>query len=206
MTNRERRDKNMAYKVDDDLFEDIKAVRTKMKEFNSLDPTDFEKMRAVMATILGSTGENCTVYQPFTCDYGYNISVGDNFFANYNCTVLDVGKVTIGDNVMLAPNVAIYTAGHPVHPQARNSRYEYGIPVKIGNNVWVGGNSVIAPGVTIGDNSVIGAGSVVVKDIPSGVIAAGNPCRVIREITDEDKKYYFKDRLFDDEAMKNIYG
>ena len=137
------------------------------------------------------------IEQPFRCDYGKNIEVGNNFFANYNCVILDVAKVTIGENVMFAPNVSIYTAGHPIHPESRNSGYEYGIPVTIGNNVWVGGNVVITPGVTIGNNVVIGAGSVVTKDIPDNVIAVGNPCRVIREITEEDRKYYYKDKEFD---------
>lgn len=108
-----------------------------------------------------------------------------------------MGKVYIGDNVLFGPNVSVYTAGHPIHPEARNTGYEYGISVKIGNNVWVGGNTVITPGVTIGDNVVIGAGSIVTKDLPANVVAAGNPCRVIRKVTEEDKKYYYKDRKFD---------
>jgi acetyltransferase-like isoleucine patch superfamily enzyme len=115
-----------------------------------------------------------------------------------------VGKVTFGDNCFLAPNVAIYTAGHPIHPDARNSMYEYGIDVTIGHNVWIGGNAVICPGVTIGDNCVIGAGSVVTKDVPAWSIAAGNPARVIRKITEEDKQYYFKDRKFDPESWADI--
>ena len=105
---------------------------------------------------------------------------------------------------MLAPNVSIYTAGHPIHPESRNSAYEYGIGITIGNNVWIGGNVVITPGINIGDNVVIGAGSVVTRDIPANVVAVGNPCRVIKEITDEDKKYYYKDRVFDEEAWENI--
>ena len=120
-----------------------------------------------------------------------------NFFANYNLTILDVGKVKIGKNAQIAPNVSIYTAGHPIHPDSRNTGYEYGIPITIGDNVWIGGNAVILPGVTIGNNVIIGAGSVVGKDIPDNMIAAGNPCRVIREITENDRKYYFKDREFD---------
>ena len=127
-----------------------------------------------------------------------------SFFANYNCTILDVAKVKIGDNCQMAPNVAIYTAGHPVHPAARNSAYEYGIEVTIGDNVWIGGNTVILPGVHIGDNVVIGGGSVVTRDIPDWSIAAGNPCKVIRKITEEDKQYYFRDRKFDDEAWEVI--
>lgn len=115
-----------------------------------------------------------------------------------------MGKVTIGDNCQLAPNVAIYTAGHPVHPDSRNSAYEYGIPVSIGDNCWIGGNSVICPGVKIGNNVIIGAGSVVTKDIPDWAIAAGNPCKVIRMITDEDRKYYYKNNEFDEEAWNDL--
>lgn len=206
MTQRERRDKALAYKINDDLMKDVLAARTKAKRFNDADPADLDNLRALFADIAGGTGENCTVCQPFHCDYGYNIFVGDNFFANYNCMILDVGKVEIGDNVMFAPNVAVYTAGHPVHHEARNSHYEYGIPVKIGSNVWVGGNSVITPGVTIGDNTVIGAGSVVTKDIPANVVAAGNPCRVLREITQEDKRYFFKRQEFEPDVMAEIYS
>ena len=147
-------------------------------------------------------GENLVIEPPFHCDYGSNIEVGENFFANYNLTILDVGKVKIGKNAQIAPNVSIYTAGHPVHPDSRNSGYEYGIDITIGDNVWIGGSSVINPGVTIGNNVVIGSGSVVTKDIPDNVIAAGNPCRVIRSITEEDRKYYFKNREFDVEDYR----
>ena len=150
-----------------------------------------------LKALLGKTGENLLIEAPFYCDYGWNIEVGENFFANYHLTILDVGKVTIGKNVQIAPNVSIYTAGHPIHPDSRNSGYEYGIPVAIGDNVWIGGNAVIMPGVVIGSNTVIGAGSVVTKNIPDWSVAAGNPCRVIRQITEEDRPYYFKDRLFD---------
>lgn len=124
--------------------------------------------------------------------------------ANYNCTLLDAGKIIIGDNCMLAPNVAIYTAGHPLHPDSRNSGYEYGMDVTIGNNVWIGGSVVITPGVRIGDCCVIGAGSVVTKDIPAWSLAAGNPCRVIRSITEADRKFYFKDREFDETAWEQV--
>lgn len=123
--------------------------------------------------------------------------MGENFFTNYNLTILDVGKVKIGDNAQIAPHVSIYTAGHPVHPDSRNSGYEYGIAITIGDNVWIGGNTCILPGVTIGNNVVIGAGSVVTKDIPDNVIAVGNPCRIIREITEKDRDFYYRDRRFD---------
>ena len=203
MTNRERRDAQMAYIADAEVFEDIKRARRLTHKLNTMDPTDFEGMIAVANELL-QTDRNPILTPPFRCDVGTNIIVGKNFGTNYNCTILDVAKVTFGDNCLLAPNVAIYTAGHPLHPDSRNSTYEYGIEVHIGNNVWIGGNAVICPGVTIGDNCVIGAGSVVTKDIPAWSLAAGNPARVIRTITEEDRKYYFKNRVFDDEAWAVI--
>lgn len=206
MDNITRRDAGLAYIADEAVLEEMKITRKRVQEFNAADGCDFEKLQSMIYQLFGKAGKNVMVVQPFYCDYGSHITVGDNFGANYNCVILDVGPVEIGDNVLFAPNVNVYTAGHPVHPEARNTTYEYGIPVKIGNNVWVGGNSVITPGVTIGDNTVIGAGSVVTKDIPSGVIAAGNPCRVLREITEEDKKYYFKRREFDEEAWAVVNG
>ena len=192
----------MAYKVDDTLAELMKQNKMLLHQFNNVvEPWDFDKLNQVAHKIFGSLGENAWINPPFYCDYGKNIFAGDGLNVNYNCVILDVGRVDIGNNVFLAPNVSIYTAGHPVHPAARGTMYEYGIPVKIGNDVWIGGNSVVVPGVTIGDGTVIGAGSVVTKDIPSGVIAAGNPCRVIRKIAQDDLNYYFKDRKFDDEIF-----
>lgn len=204
MDNITRRDKELAYISDKAVLEEQKRTWQLLGQFNRADLSDFKKLNALAKQIIGSSKKNMVIMPPFYCDYGFHIEVGENFFANYNCTILDVAKVTIGDNVMIAPNVAIYTAGHPIHPAARNSGYEYGIAVTIGNNVWIGGNTVINPGVTIGDNAVIGAGSVVTKDVPANVIAAGNPCRVIREITEADKAYYYKDRKFDDEAWAVI--
>lgn len=204
MDNIERRDAGLAYISDAAVFEEQKITRRLLREFNTTDPSDFETLNKLAHQIIGSSKENLAVMPPFYCDYGSHIHVGKNFFANYNCTILDVAKVEIGDNVLFAPNVSLYTAGHPIHPLSRNSGYEYGIPVKIGNNVWVGGNVVITPGVTIGDNVVIGAGSVVTKDIPANVVAAGNPCKVIRAITEDDMQYYYKDKRFDEEAWEKI--
>ena len=167
-----------------------------------MEPDKFEEKIAMIKEIFGKTGETIFVEAPFHCDYGYNIEVGENFFANYNLTILDVGKVKIGANAQIAPNVSIYTAGHPVHPESRNTGYEYGIPITIGDNVWIGGSVTILPGVTIGSNVVIGAGSVVTKDLPDNVIAAGNPCRVIRTITEEDRDFYYRDRKFDVDDYK----
>ena len=198
MNQKERMHANLPYRTGvDGLAEEHLLCKKKMYEYNHLPPERWDECEALMKDMLGKTGEHVHVEAPFRCDYGTNIEVGENFFANYNLTVLDVGKVTIGDNAFIAPNVSIYTAGHPIHPDSRNSHYEYGIDVNIGDNVWIGGSVCIMPGVHIGDNVVIGGGSVVTKDIPSNVVAAGNPCRVIRKITEEDRKYYYKDREFD---------
>ncbi|HJD42216.1 MAG TPA: sugar O-acetyltransferase [Candidatus Mediterraneibacter quadrami] len=203
MDNIKRRDLEMPYISDASVMEEQKACRRILQELNFSDRSDFEKISRIVKKLLGKS-ENAFINPPFYCDYGSHIEVGKNFFANYNCTIIDVAKVTIGDNCQMAPNVAIYTAGHPLHPVSRNSLYEYGISVTIGDNVWIGGNTVILPGVHIGSNTVIGAGSVVTKDIPDWVVAAGNPCRVIKKITEDDKKYYYKDREFDDEAWNAI--
>lgn len=198
MNQRERMLAGLPYKAWlDGLEEERIACKQKIYEFNHLPPTEQDKILGLLKQLLGKTGEHVWIEAPFHCDYGWNIEVGENFFANYNLTLLDVGKITIGKNAQIAPNVSIYTAGHPIHPDSRNTGYEYGIPVTIGDNVWIGGNAVILPGVTVGNNVVIGAGSIVSKDIPDNVIAAGNPCRVIREITDDDRKYYYKNREFD---------
>ena len=168
--------------TDPALLLELARGRGLVHRYNMLDPSDETGRRALLKELLGKTGENFTFIQPFYCDYGTNIEIGENFFANYCFTVLDEAKVRIGDNVFIAPNVSIYTAGHPIDPAERNTCAEYAKPVTIGNNVWIGGSVTIIPGVTIGDNVTIGAGSVVVKDIPSDCVAAGNPCRVIRKL------------------------
>lgn len=203
MNQKERRDAQMAYISDQEIMEEQKVCRRLLQELNTADRSDFDKIGELVKKLFGKS-EGAFLNPPFYCDYGSHIEVGKNFFANYNCTIIDVAKVKIGDYCQMAPNVAIYTAGHPVHPAARNTAYEYGIEVTIGDNVWIGGNTVILPGVHIGSNTVIGAGSVVTKDIPDWVIAAGNPCKVIRKITEEDRKYYYKDREFDPEAWETV--
>ena len=203
MNHIERRNAELPYIADQTVMEELEGCRKILQRLNTADRSDSELIKKIVKELLGKS-ENAVINPPFYCDYGFNIEVGKNFFANYNCTILDVAKVKIGDNCQFAPNVAVYTAGHPIHPVSRNSQYEYGISVTIGDNVWIGGNSVIVPGVRIGSNTVIGAGSVVTKDIPDWVIAAGNPCRVIRKITEEDKEYYYKDRKFDREAYAEI--
>lgn len=203
MNQKERMMAGLPYKAwMDGLEQERMQNKQRIYEYNNLRPDDAEHMKELLKQILGKTGKEFYIEPPFRCDYGYNIEVGENFYANYNAVILDVGKVTFGNNVMLAPNVAVYAAGHPVHPESRNSGYEYGMPVTVGDNVWIGGNTVINPGVTIGSNVVIGSGSVVTKDIPDNVIAAGNPCRVIREITEADRDFYYKDRKFDVEDYR----
>lgn len=159
-------------------------------ELNLLRPSKTEERDALVRRILGKVKGNCTIVSPFFCDYGYHIEVGENFFANMNCVILDEATVKFGDNVFVAPNCGFYTAGHPLDAERRNKGLEYARPITIGHNVWIGAGVSVLPGVTIGDGSVIGAGSVVNKDIPAGVLAAGNPCKVIHMITDEDRETY----------------
>lgn len=203
MNHIQRRDAELPYISDTAVMEEQCVCRRILQRLNTVDRSDFEQIAAIVKELFPGA-QNAVVNPPFFCDYGTHISVGKNFFANYNCTIIDVAKVTIGDNCQFAPNVSIYTAGHPLHPEIRNTLYEYGIHVTIGNNVWIGGNSVVLPGVNIGDNCVIGAGSVVTKDIPPWSLAAGNPCRVIRKITEADREFYYKDRRFDPEAWADI--
>ncbi len=164
---------------DELLIKERDQARSLAFEFNQTNPLDKEKRQAVMKGLINAKG-TFHMEAPFNCDYGYNITVGNNFYANFGCVILDVNTVVIGDNVLLAPNVHIYTAAHPTDPGERLTGAEYGKPVVIGNNVWIGGGVIICPGVTIGDNVTIGAGSVVTKDVPDNAIAAGNPCSVKR--------------------------
>lgn len=203
MNMKERRDAGLAYVSDESVFEEQAATRKILQKLNFMDRWDFDGIASVVKELLGKS-ENAMINPPFYCDYGTHIEVGKNFFANYNCTILDVAKVKIGDNCQMAPNVAIYTAGHPIYPSTRNSLYEYGKAVTIGDNCWIGGNTVICPGVQIGNNVVIGAGSVVTRNIPDWSIAAGNPCQIIRKITDADQKILFHKEEIDEEAWADI--
>ena len=203
MTNIQRRDAGMLYISDQAVMEEQKRARVLTQKLNTMDRSDFDGIQAVIEELLGKA-EKPFINPPFYCDYGSHIEIGKNFYANYNCVFLDVGKIVIGDNCLLGPNVSIYTAGHPVHPAARNTLYEYGVDVTIGSNVWIGGNTVICPGVKIGDNAVIGAGSVVTRDVPEWTVAAGNPCRVIRSITEEDRFTFFKDCQADEAAKEEM--
>lgn len=200
MTEKEKMLRGKPYKsFEETLLNERQHAKELLFDFNALRPSEIKERNGIIKNLFGKTGESFFIEPPFRCDYGYNIEIGENFYSNYNCIILDCAKVTIGNNVFLAPNVGIYTAGHPIHYEPRNEEYEYAFPISIGNNVWIGGNTVINPGVNIGDNCVIGSGSVITKDIPANCIAVGNPCRVIREITDEDKNYYFKKLKFENE-------
>lgn len=158
-----------------------------LHEFNQLSPAEQEKKNQILLRLLGKIGQHFVIEGPFYCDYGDNIEIGDHFYANVNLVILDGAKVTIGHHVFIAPNVSIYTAGHPLDAERRNQGLEYALPITIGDNVWIGGGVSIMPGVNIGKNAVIGAGSVVTHNIPEGVVAVGNPCRVIRTINAQDK-------------------
>ncbi len=203
MTNSERRDRGLVYVADEQVFAEMAQCKKKLKLLNELDRWEYEQINLALKNVI-SNSENATVIPPFYCEYGTHITLGKNFFANYNCVFIDVAPITFGDNCMLGPNVSLYTAGHPIHPATRNSGYEYGKPITVGNNVWIGGSVTIVPGVRIGNDVVIGAGSVVTSDIPDGVVAAGNPCKVIKQITEADKRYAFKKEEIDDGAWDII--
>lgn len=188
MTEKEKMLSGKPYKsFGEELLGEHKYAQEMLFEFNSLPPSQSEKRNDIITQLFKKVSNKFYIEPPFRCDYGYNISIGQKFYANFNCTILDCAKVTIGDNVLFAPNVSLFTVGHPIHFELRNEDIGYAFPITIGNNVWIGGGAIINPGVTIGDNVVIGSGSVVTKDIPSDVIAVGNPCKVIRKITDKDQ-------------------
>ena len=198
MDQKERMAAGLPYKPWEDGLEELRAENKKrIFRFNHLSPDQTEEIAATLRDILGTAGAGAWIEAPFHCDYGKNIHVGKNFFANYNLTVLDVGQVKIGDNVLMGPNVSIYAVGHPIHPDARRSGYEYGQGVDIGSDVWLGGSVVILGGVTIGAGTVVAAGSVVTRDLPPNVVAAGNPCRVVRPITEADRDFYRRGCPFD---------
>ena len=175
---------------DKELAEMRAECAQKCWEYNRLNPAEVSQMQAIIRQLFRRADDGFTVMQPFRCDYGFHISVGRNFFANYNCIMLDGAEITFGDNVFIAPNCIFTTAGHAIDEAQRNRGLEIALPITVGNSVWFGANAAVLPGVTIGDNVIIGAGSVVTKDIPSGVIAVGNPCRVLRRITEADKHKY----------------
>ncbi len=182
------------YLYDANYDKEIVAARTECAdlcyEYNNCRPSDTVRRNELIRKIIGEIQGDLVVTSPFYCDYGFNISVGKNFYTNYNCVILDGAKVRFGDNVFIAPNCLFTTSGHPIDAEQRGQGLEIALPITVGNDVWFGANVCVLPGVTIGDNVVIGAGSVVNKDIPSGAVAVGNPCRVLRKITEQDKAKY----------------
>mgnify|MGYP003375497724 FL=1 len=188
MTERERMLSGQLYDAGD---ETLTAARGRAKRltwrYHQLDPTDWDSRTQILQELLGHLGEDSWIEPPFRCDYGTQISIGDHFFANYDCIFLDVAPITIGNRVMFGPRVCLYTAGHPLDAATRNTGLEFGKPIAIGDDVWLGGNVVVLPGVTIGAGTVVAAGSVVRKDLPPHVLAAGNPCQVLRPITEADR-------------------
>ncbi|WP_438351759.1 sugar O-acetyltransferase [Paenibacillus sp. FA6] len=195
MTEKEKARKGLLY--DNNHDKELLAERMRAKElcfdYNHLRPSQIVERNEILKELLGKTKSNFLIEQPFVCDQGYNIEIGENFYCNHNSVMLDAAKITFGDNVFIAPNCGFYTAGHPLDREQRNKGLEIAYPITIGNNVWIGGGVSILPGITIGNDAVIGAGSVVTKDIPSGVIAVGNPCRVLREITESDRDKYARE-------------
>lgn len=171
-------------------------------DFNQTRPSQMVKRQELMKQIFAEVGENCYIEPPLHANWGIHTHLGKNVYANFNLTLVDDTHIYIGDYVMLGPNVTIATAGHPIEPSLRKDVAQFNIPVTIGSNVWLGAHCVVLPGVTIGENSVIGAGSVVTKDIPANVVAVGNPCRVLREISEHDKEYYYKNRRIDENAPR----
>ena len=194
MTEKEKAEKGLIYDANNDstLQAEMQRTRCKLHYFNSLSPDKAEERDHLIHSIIDMKEGGCII-SPFYCDYGNNIHIGEGFFSNTNLVILDGAEVTIGDNVYISPGVGIYTAGHPLDVRRRNAGLEYAYPIKIGNNVWIGAQSIILPGITIGDNTVIAAGTVVNCDIPSGMLVAGNPCKFIREINqieEENRENY----------------
>ena len=187
---------------DDILGEELVKKLAKCKEllyeFNHTRPCELDKRDKNIRQVFRGVGENCYIEPPLNANWGCNTKVGKNFYSNFNLTLVDDADITIGDYVMIAPNVVIATGTHPIDPSLREQNYQFNLPITIGNRVWIGAGSIILPGVTIGDDTVIGAGSVVTKDIPSGVVAFGNPCVVQRKITERDRIYYYKNRKIEE--------
>lgn len=190
MTEKEKMQRQLLYDAnyDTDLLQERMTAKELCYDFNHLRPSETEKQKKLIKHLLGKTNGAFCILAPFWCDYGYNIEIGENFFANHNTVILDGGKVIFGDNVFIAPNCGFYTAGHPIDTERRNQGLEYAYPITVGDNVWIGAGVQVMPGITIGSNVVIGSGSIVVKNIPDNSVAVGNPCKVIREITEGDKR------------------
>lgn len=205
MTNRERMEKGLIYdSTDKEIMTEQLPFIDKLFDYNNTRLSEIDKREILLKEMFAEIGEGCYIEPPLRSNWGgHHVHFGKNVYANFNLVLVDDGHIYVGDNVMFAPNVVVATAGHPILPSLRLQAYQYNLDVHIGNNVWIGAGAVILPGVTIGDDTVIGAGSVVTKDIPAGVVAVGNPCRVLREVGDKDKKYYYRDMEIDDEIKRD---
>ncbi|MDD5899690.1 MAG: sugar O-acetyltransferase [Lachnospiraceae bacterium] len=204
MTQRERMEAGLVYNPKDEELRAEQQMRLEiMYDFNATRPLEEEKRQRLMKEMLGSMGENCYIEPPFRANWGgKNLHFGNHVYANFNLTCVDDAPIYVGNDVMFAPNVVITTTNHTIDPELRKDMLQYVRPVHIGNCVWIGSGVVILPGVTIGDNSVIGAGSVVTKDIPANVVAVGNPCRVLREIGERDREFFYKNERIDWENLR----
>lgn len=189
--------------MDDSIMAEQVLCMEKLYDYNMTRPLEGEKRAAMLKDMFAEIGENCWIEPPLHANWGgHFVHFGKNIYANYNLTMVDDTHIYVGDYTMFGPNVTIATAGHPILPELRQQGYQYNAPVRIGKNCWIGAGALIMPGVTIGDNVVIGAGSIVTKDIPSNVVAVGNPCKVMREIGEKDRLYYFKDMKIVPEILK----
>lgn len=199
MTDREKiHSEKIYYPSGDEIMNEQLSFVDKLYDFNATRPTELEKRESLLKGMFAEIGENCYIEPPFHANWGgHHVHFGNNVYANFNLTMVDDTHIYVGDCTMFGPNVTVATAGHPIDPELRAKAYQYNMPVHIGKNCWLGAGAIVLPGVTIGDNTVIGAGSVVTKDIPSNVVAVGNPCKVLRPISEHDKEYYFKDRKID---------
>ena len=183
---------------DEELLKEQGKYADLLYDFNQTRPSEYEKRDKLLKEMFNEIGNDCYIQPPFRANWGgKNVHFGNGVYANFNLTLVDDGEIFVGNNVMFGPNVIIATAGHPIHPELRRKQAQYNLPVHIGNNVWIGAGAIVLPGVKIGDNTVIGAGSVVTKDIPSNVVAVGNPCRVLREINERDMEYYYRGMRID---------
>lgn len=203
MTHYERMVRGLVYDPGDaEILKEQRQYQEKLWNFNQLKPSEEDAKTAYMKDVFAECGENCYIELPFHANWGgHNVHFGSGIYANYNLTLVDDGHIYVGDQVMFGPNVTIITAAHPVNPELRKKAYQYNLDVYIDKNAWIGSNVTILPGVHIGENSVIGAGSIVTKDIPANTVAFGNPCRVMRQISEHDDVYYYRDRKLDWEEL-----
>lgn len=188
---------------DEELMKEQTGYIDRLYDYNSTRPTEFEKRQQLLKEMFAEIGEDCYIEPPLHSNFGgHHVHFGKNVYANFNLTLVDDTHIYVGDYTMFGPNVVVSTAGHPILPELREKAYQYNFTVRIGKNCWIGAGVIIVPGITIGDNVVIGAGSIVTKDIPSNVVAVGNPCKVLRQVNEHDKEFYFKNRKIDYSSLE----